>query len=76
MTWEELVEKAKEFGYHEVHIDGDIPYFNVDSSYRLVDIKNYISFIKDGTIESGCGYVISTDRTYEQMYQIMMALHE
>ena len=74
MTWEELKEKAKELGYYEVYDDGDVPYFDGDSSYLLVNNKNDISFIKDGTIEAGCGYIISEDRTYEQMYQIMLAL--
>lgn len=76
MTWEELKEKAKGLGYYEVYDDGDIPYFDGDGSYLLVNrnSKNNIHFVKDGTIEDGYCCVISENRTYEQMHQIMLAL--
>lgn len=76
MTWEELKEKAKELGYYELYDDGDVPYFDGDGSYLLINSnsKNIIRFFKDRIIEDEWGYIISEDRTYEQMYQIMLAL--
>lgn len=70
MTWEELCEKAKEMGYEYCNCG---PYLTSDK----------FQFYKNGTI---CAYIyvaddyyskhyeIAWDRTYEQMYLIMVAL--
>lgn len=76
MDWEELKKKAEELGYYELYDDGDVSYFNGDGSYLLInrDMKYEVHFYKDGVIENGWGDIIAEDRTYEQMYQIMLAL--
>ena len=54
--------------------DGDISYFDGDSSYYLRNNKGDIYFCKDGTIDcGGCG-ILAENRTYEQMLAIMKAL--
>lgn len=64
MTWEELCEKAKEIGA-EVYLNA-------------IYIGCYIKFDRDGSIwfDDDCGgsYRAYTDRTPDQMYQIMKAL--
>ena len=72
MTWEELKERAKELGYRLVEDDGDIPYLGI-LEYLTKDGVN-ISFYDDGLVETNCGEIVAEDRTYDQMYQIMLAL--
>lgn len=60
MTWEELVEKAKEMGAN-VEIFGEL--FSMDDVY----------FWKNGEVNI-LGSVIAKHRTPEQMYAIMEAL--
>lgn len=74
MTWEELCKKTKEMGYRLVYDDGDIPYFDGDSSYYLENQNISLIFFKDGQIEDNCGGIIAENRTPEQMYKIMEAL--
>lgn len=74
MTWEELCKKTKEMGYRLVYDEGDIPYFNVDSSYSLENPNISLTFFKDGQIEYNYGGIIAENRTPEQMYKIMKAL--
>lgn len=63
MTWEELCEKAKEYGY-EVYLNAIYFY--------------YIKFDKDGSIwfDDDCGgyYRAFEDISYNKMYLIMEAL--
>lgn len=68
MTWEELIEKAKEIGYQQNDIDCC---FEVIREPIEEEIPK--SFYKDGDIFID-GTRISRERTYEQMYQIMLAL--
>ena len=72
MTWEELKEKAKELGYWLRKDDGDIPYLGITE--LLVKDGVDIAFFDYGSIEVDCGYILAENRTYEQMYQIMLAL--
>lgn len=67
MTWEELKQKA-------IKTDGIYVWFG--SSEEYISLGN-IYFHKDGTIECGdwCDrFIIATDRTPDQMWQIMEAL--
>lgn len=74
MTWEELVEKAKELGYK---ITTRIPYSEPEEC--LLNEEGF-AFYKDGTCEydceddifCGCPFVYG--RTPEQMLMIMEAL--
>lgn len=67
MTWEELVEKAKEFEYLLCETEDDVYLYA-----RRVDLY----FYKDGGIEHGVGGFLAVKRTPEQMYQIIKALGE
>lgn len=66
MTWEELCKKAKEMAYFYCLINE-----------HCIEFERRFVFFKDGEV---CidGYnddcIVATDRTYEQMYQIMEAL--
>ena len=46
ITWEELCEKAKDMGYRLIYDDGDIPYFDGDSSYYLENQNISLTFLK------------------------------
>lgn len=61
-------------GYRLVYDDGDIPYFDGDSSYYLENQNISLIFFKDGQIEDNRGGIIAENRTPEQMYKIMVAL--
>lgn len=66
MTWEELLQKAKQLGIvnsddREIYIDTGL-HFNIDGIIYYWSIDD----------ES----VFAENRTYEQMYQIMKALME
>ena len=74
ITWEELCEKAKEMGYRLIYDDGDIPYFDGNSSYYLENQNISLTFFKDGQIEYNYGGIIAENRTYNQMLIIMEAL--
>lgn len=67
MTWEELVEKAKEFKYLSCETEDDV---------YLYGVRGNLYFYKDGGIEHEVGGFCATNRTYEQMYQIIKALGE
>jgi hypothetical protein len=71
MTWEELVEKAEKIGY------STFEYKN--SKYQIL-IKDYDQeFWPDGKVILGAGEIdgwTRYDRTYDQMYQIMLALED
>lgn len=70
MTWEELVEKAKEMGYDywrgtQYVSDGDYEFYKDGTikAFACVDDSYYSDF-----------YEIAWNRTYEQMLAIMEAL--
>lgn len=65
MTWEDLVIKAKCLGYD---LSGN------DLSKWLVNCE--IVFYKDGSITADYGGTLAENRTYEQMYQIMLNLED
>lgn len=64
MTWEELVEKAKELNYKE--------WGNPLEGYRCRFFKSGETQIRD--MDYDCFALVSEDRTPEQMYQIMKGL--
>ena len=65
MSWDELVEKAKELGY-EYNIENLINFENSNAC-------NFV-FTKDGNILTDEQIVVE-GRTPDQMYQIMLALN-
>ena len=74
MTWKELKERAKEFGYKIV------TKYPWDKKEECICNGRY-GFYKDGTVESECcldnrycGRPFAEDRTTDQMYEIMDAL--
>lgn len=75
MTWEELCEKARKFGYclHEDDLfDGLDGYGKV----RYLEKRNGgVSFYEEGGIETNFE-LFAENRTYEQMYAIMKALED
>ncbi len=62
MTWEELVEKAKELGYE------------YNKKFEHLTNNNYYFYKDDGKIYNGYLEFFASDRTPAQMYQIMKAL--
>lgn len=75
MNWTELCKEAKEMGYVEVE---KFPYGKPQIAIVNEDVE--IAFYKDGTVECEaynddcCGRPFTTNRTPDQMYQIMKAL--
>ena len=76
MTWEELKEKGVELGYKIVTKYPD---------YKKEECmcNDRYGFYKDGTVEDECylddelcGSPFTEDRTFDQMYQIMLALRQ
>ena len=67
MTWDELKEKAKEIGYS----DYEHPYLNAVEKGEFVFYRGGWIYIdkKDGN-----EVLLSSGRTYDQMWQIMEAL--
>lgn len=70
MTWEELVEKAKELGYLYIDATGETYLFSTD---------NRLSFCKNGCVVAdsdmiGGDVYFGHNRTPDQMWQIMEAL--
>lgn len=67
MTWEELVEKAKEIGWEYKKTDYTESLFLLNEDY--VNIQFYLEgeMMVDETI-------FSKNRTPDQMYQVMLAL--
>lgn len=62
MTWEELVEFAKQH-ISDLYVYDDMLYFyNVDCE---------IAFLKDGTITADYGGTLAENRTYTQMKSIL-----
>lgn len=73
MTWEELVEKAKTLGYilkerYVFDVSGKCGKFQY-----LEKNDGSISFMDSGKIET-MSDLLAENRTYDQMYQIMLAL--
>lgn len=70
MTWEELVEKAKELGGAIGKDTGDIYFSN------LVFEEDGGIYLNDALIDDECNVIpcISSDRTPEEMFAIMEAL--
>lgn len=73
MTWKELVEKAKVLGYG---------YYN-SCDLLVIENKcgNEVCFSQNGEVSVGydsncCDTCLAENRTYEQMYQIMLLLKE
>lgn len=68
MTWEELVEKAKELG----------AYYEKEGDLRECSCLFFhgICFQESGIIDEGYFFVIQENRTPDQMYQIMLALKD
>ena len=69
MTWEELKEKAKELGFT---ISSYINEDEVELEY--IYCNDYIYLEEDGNIKTSTEDIVAENRTYEQMYQIMLAL--
>lgn len=69
MTWEELKEKAKELGFT---ISSYINEDEVELEY--IYCNDYIYLEEDGNITTSTENIVAENRTYEQMYQIMLAL--
>lgn len=74
ITWEELCGKAKDMEYRLIYDDGDLPYFDGDSSYYLENQNISLTFFKNGQIEYNYGGIIAENRTYNQILMIMEAL--
>lgn len=78
ITWEELKEKAKELGYELGYDDGETITgisCDYDSTEWLEKEDVNLIFCSDGDVlEKEFSGVISSHRTYEQMYAIMEAL--
>lgn len=74
MTWEEFVEKAKEFG-GEVTSGG---FVNVPLAFHLKSAtEQYMTFMEEGQIGVTVGFgsgIIAIDRTYDQMYEVLKGL--
>ena len=69
MTWEELIEKAKEMGYSTSY------YLNDDDvEIGYIYCNDYIYLEEDGTITTSTENIVAENRTYDQMYAIMEAL--
>ena len=71
MTWEELVEKAKEFGY--------VSYETVIASNDHKIFNHTMFYYRDGIINAyhfGKSCFVADHRTPDQMYQIMLNLKE
>ena len=64
MSWDELVEKAKELGYEY----SNSVLYNIDNSNAVE-----FTFDKWGNIATG-GQTVVEGRTPDQLYQIMLAL--
>jgi hypothetical protein len=76
MTWEELVEKAKKLGYE----CGEMMYNDEPHKYLFYYGNKHYSlakFLDNGDIvtDVACRLVV-TNRSYDQMYQIMLALED
>ena len=73
MTWEELKEKAKESDNLEVMTDYDtyILISQQGNYYIKFSENREISVVYDWDVDD---LLIAENRTYEQMYQIMLAL--
>lgn len=69
MTWEELKEKAKELGFT---ISSYINEDEVELEY--IYCNDYIYLEEDGNITTSTENIVAENRTYDQMYQIMLAL--
>lgn len=69
MTWEELKEKAKEFGFR---ISSYIDENEVELEY--IYCNDYIYLEEDGNITTSTENIVAEHRTFDQMYQIMLAL--
>jgi hypothetical protein len=67
MTWEELVEKAKELGWEHKKTAYTKSLFLLNEDYVNIQFYPEGEIMVDETI-------ISQNRTPEQMYQIMLAL--
>jgi hypothetical protein len=70
MTWKELVEKAEHFGYRvENHYSSEY--------LRKPDVPVSFFDYNDVLFGKNCneGYIMR-DRSYDQMYQIMLALED
>ena len=68
MTWEELCKKAKELGYHSDY------YLKDDEEVGYIYCNDYMYMDEDGEITTSADNVVIDNRTYDQMYQIMLAL--
>lgn len=77
MTWEELVKKAKTLGYKKAAVQLDLDGELLEEERCLY--KDGIWFYQNGSISASeydddDGVKVSTNRTVEQMWQIMEAL--
>ena len=70
MTWEELVEKAKKMGYNSSY------YLKDDVEVGFIYCNDYIYLDEDGEITTETDNIVATNRTPDQMYQIMLALKD
>ena len=68
MTWEELCKKAKELGYRSDY------YLKDDEEVGYIYCNDYMYMDEDGEITTSADNVVIDNRTYDQMYQIMLAL--
>lgn len=71
MTWKELCEKAKEMGMLIVGANSILK--------EHIWVRDNLCFYEGGNIvfddtDVESRYIVASDRTYEQMYQIMEAL--
>lgn len=72
MTWEELKEKAKELEFEISYYLKD--YDGVEKEVEYVYCNDYIYLEEDGDITTRMDDIVAENRTYDQMYQIMLAL--
>lgn len=75
MTWEELVEKARELGYEYLKDDyglGHTLHKKMNTEIRFIYATGNI-VIED---INGVGFIFRENRTPAQMYQIMKALED
>lgn len=69
MTWEELKEKAKGLG---LTISS---YINEDEDeLEYIYCNDYIYLEENGNITTSLENIVAENRSYEQMYQIMLSL--
>lgn len=76
MTWDELKKKAKELGYR---FEGFTFAENIWCYEELWNADTRLHFKKNGEVYYWSvedSYTLATNRTYDQMYQIMMLLRK